>query len=922
MSKIYQSDNAENRYEKTDLGQRYNPQKAASNENATRQWKERIVQDGRTKQRELDREIQAQNLTTRLTQGVERAGLGVQQDAANAQLAMQQKYDTNILKQEHQYEQAQMKLDMAEFRAQGQVDAANLKATSTAVTGILSFGGKYLNYLQENEEVQQQKEREDAVIDSISGGIDDLTPATVETFNQEEGARAAEDNAVETAINNSSDDPAVQDSIRQETTAPRTATENVRRGNAYSAAEDFGGFWQDWTNDLDITYTRKDGTQFTSATARDRSDLLQIANAAKRAFFKAAGLGDLPRAQVAQVLGPLITRTSASWVDTRTEGVVAGNQAAAIESATLNATDGLSAGDNVGSIFQTLSSQLFGSGAYNGNRSKANEDAVKEILNWAVRNNRPDVIEALAKAPKIVNADGTPQKGTSIGRQYGALIEEAREGVVNEVISDEKRVRDLANTQVIMIERDLIGALADTDDPVQERELNLAAADALEALGTPESEQAAAELRGNPNYSPFTSDDIAERQANGETYTNDELGTLVQSGDITAAEAKELGWNPKGGASADTARTERVKGFNNELKAVGNAAVTAALSGPGGDALNADDKRLELQGKGASIVADIQDRLAEELSLELAANPDLTDAEVRQFIRERGADLAKEVTYTVDGGLSYEFGPKGEGGNRITTTQNPSTGDVVMDVRNVPAGQIDSQLIPDPSEAAVLTTRELAIANAAIGTGKPLPPWLEEKAAALGTNAETLLRSQNQFYGEDTPTPPAPPQERSRPTRVSGGGSSSSPELAQYDTGETFGSVSLDNLRNAVISKESAGRMDAVNPDSGALGYGQVMPANVESWSKAALGYSISPREFLRNPDLQMRIINDRFRKMMQSQAAAGYSGDILIRRVASIWYSGQAGLYNNSRPQPYGGNVYPSIASYTMDVVGRYRNG
>ena len=100
------------------------------------------------------------------------------------------------------------------------------------------------------------------------------------------------------------------------------------------------------------------------------------------------------------------------------------------------------------------------------------------------------------------------------------------------------------------------------------------------------------------------------------------------------------------------------------------------------------------------------------------------------------------------------------------------------------------------------------------------------------------------------------------------------------------------------------------------------MPANVASWTTAALGYPVSQREYLRSPDIQMAVINDRFRKMMQEQSALGYTGDILVRRVASIWYSGNAGLYNNTRPQTYGAGSEPSIQSYTMDVGGRYRQG
>ena len=172
------------------------------------------------------------------------------------------------------------------------------------------------------------------------------------------------------------------------------------------------------------------------------------------------------------------------------------------------------------------------------------------------------------------------------------------------------------------------------------------------------------------------------------------------------------------------------------------------------------------------------------------------------------------------------------------------------------------------------------------------------------------------------------PERTARPTpvRIDRGATSSAglgsdwQKFDAYSTNQVIGGVSLDRLRDSIISKESGNRFDAVNPHSGALGYGQVMPANVKSWTTQALGYPVSQREFLRSPDIQMAVINDRFRKMMQQQASAGFTGETLMRRVASIWYSGQAGLYNNTRPQYYGSGTYPSIASYTLDVVDRYR--
>ena len=196
-----------------------------------------------------------------------------------------------------------------------------------------------------------------------------------------------------------------------------------------------------------------------------------------------------------------------------------------------------------------------------------------------------------------------------------------------------------------------------------------------------------------------------------------------------------------------------------------------------------------------------------------------------------------------------------------------------------------------------------------------MPQHIEDKARALGTNAETLVRGQETFQGMDHISYETPRQ--SSAARAS---SSSSGDLAQYDTGKSYGGVGLDRLRNSIIGNESGGNYSAVNPHSGALGFAQVMPQNVPSWSRAALGYTISTREFLSNPRLQMQIINHRFNSMMRDQEAAGYKGEELARRVASIWYSGRGNLWNDQRAQSYNGNSYPSIANYTRDIWNRYR--
>jgi hypothetical protein len=138
----------------------------------------------------------------------------------------------------------------------------------------------------------------------------------------------------------------------------------------------------------------------------------------------------------------------------------------------------------------------------------------------------------------------------------------------------------------------------------------------------------------------------------------------------------------------------------------------------------------------------------------------------------------------------------------------------------------------------------------------------------------------------------------------------------------SVGSINIDNLRRAIVGKESGGSFSVVNRDSGALGYGQVMPANVPSWTKEHYGRSLTPKQFLASKEAQLAVVNGQISKIVRQQLAAGYKGDVAIRRAAAIWYSGQGNLYDDRRPQSTNGQSYPSIRDYTLDILRRYSKG
>ena len=126
----------------------------------------------------------------------------------------------------------------------------------------------------------------------------------------------------------------------------------------------------------------------------------------------------------------------------------------------------------------------------------------------------------------------------------------------------------------------------------------------------------------------------------------------------------------------------------------------------------------------------------------------------------------------------------------------------------------------------------------------------------------------------------------------------------------------VSRFRRAIFAQESGGNYSAVNPDSGALGIGQVMPANVGSWTQMYLGRRLTPQQFLRDRAAQDAVVNGRFRDMLSRELAAGHSLEVAVRRAAAEWYSGKPGLWNDARGQ--GG--YPSIASYTQSIWRKFQ--
>jgi hypothetical protein len=133
--------------------------------------------------------------------------------------------------------------------------------------------------------------------------------------------------------------------------------------------------------------------------------------------------------------------------------------------------------------------------------------------------------------------------------------------------------------------------------------------------------------------------------------------------------------------------------------------------------------------------------------------------------------------------------------------------------------------------------------------------------------------------------------------------------------------ISLGKLMKAIASQESGGRSELINQDSGASGKWQVMPANIPSWSREALGREVTHEEFIHSPEIQRQVVKHRLGLYLNRESTPGRSQEEIVRRVASLWYSGQAGLWESTKPQYSNGRRYPSIAEYTESVWNLYQD-
>ncbi|MEP0911787.1 trypsin-like peptidase domain-containing protein [Leptolyngbya sp. GB1-A1] len=121
----------------------------------------------------------------------------------------------------------------------------------------------------------------------------------------------------------------------------------------------------------------------------------------------------------------------------------------------------------------------------------------------------------------------------------------------------------------------------------------------------------------------------------------------------------------------------------------------------------------------------------------------------------------------------------------------------------------------------------------------------------------------------------------------------------------------------ATVHQESGGEHTAQNTRTAATGLTQIMPDNIPSWSKEALGNAVSVDEFLASPDLQKSISLYRMATNVAQQLKEANGDDrTALRRVAALWYSGNPARENDYSALPFPGE--PSVGDYVDSVMSK----
>lgn len=133
---------------------------------------------------------------------------------------------------------------------------------------------------------------------------------------------------------------------------------------------------------------------------------------------------------------------------------------------------------------------------------------------------------------------------------------------------------------------------------------------------------------------------------------------------------------------------------------------------------------------------------------------------------------------------------------------------------------------------------------------------------------------------------------------------------SEGQTKSDAGDMSKESNAIASIESQGSGGYNAIGPQTKygkAYGKYQVMEGNIPSWTKEVLGQSMSPQEFLQNPQAQEAVFKTKFAQ----------GGDNDADR-ASVWFTGKKAAQGANRVDPTSGMTGSDYVNKFMKGMGQ----
>ena len=695
-------------------------------------------------------------------------------------------------------------------------------------------------------------------------------------------------------------------------------------GTARMAASGLEAFMSDFMSGTELTVPGPDGVLFAPARSKTRTQLEASWEVGIKQYAQKAGLGNLNPVIIAAELTPIAMRTRSEMLGMQMQQIITTREANEREDlrgrlskeAELIAKDPAAAQN----IVLDLNNKLLGLNREN--RGKANAET-------------NEMMESLIRT--LIDRD-TTLAGQVLQNYKATLINpnEPSLGTYGQRFSL-KELSDLVQTTQDKKEDDYNEGLKDEANGIVEVFYNnrtpATYRETLKALGqlpqTPEVRAIIEQLVNNgPNYDPQRAEQLGAAANNLK-----ELDALKAEGSISSdiydresnrfAEEKAV----KDLFPPDSAIVGQIK-----------ANWKALASNIAGDVPEFFDNQTALgaQDLMGYIKATIE---AELKSGALDTKASSVNNRIAQLVSELDQDyLVRDKKGQIIGfsATSRNRNLKGAvvwpAGGRDGSQSGRYLADLVQSrVPRVTSAVKDTLIRPERWEAAVEslsngTKAPADIEFAAKTAGVSVPEFLRRQTPAGKTYDANAIQRGNKVYQENKAISPRLAELIANPRTTPRMREQYQVELQRLRQGDMSSSdqsslpTNVSSFRQAIIGKESGGNYNAVNPDSGALGIGQVMPENVGPWTQKYLGKTLTPQQFLKDRAAQDAVVNGRFNDMLKDQAAAGFSGEQMIRRAAAVWYSGQAKLWNDTKPQYSKGRRYPSIAEYTQAIWDSYQ--